>query len=57
MRKLGHTGSLPVPWIYSVRDIARSWGVPPWVVTGETPDEDTVSRWLIREQLFRSMEG
>lgn len=56
MRK--QTGSrLPVPWLYSVRSIARSWGVPPWVVTGEDPTPDTVSRWLVREQLFLGMEG
>lgn len=56
LRKLGRDGG-SVPWLYAVRAIARSWGVPPWVVTGEDPTPDTVSRWLMREQLFLGMEG
>jgi hypothetical protein len=43
--------------LYSARLIARSWGVPPWVVTGEDPDPDTVARWLVRERIFLNMEG
>ena len=58
LRKLGSTSPGPVPFLYSARSIARSWGVPPWVVTGEDPaDPDTVSRWLVRERLFLNMEG
>lgn len=57
LSRLGSKARPPVPWLYAIRNIARSWGVPPWVVAGETPDEDTVARWLIREQLFLSMEG
>lgn len=41
----------------SVRDVARSWGVPPWEVEapGVPPDEATVSRWFHRERALRSL--
>lgn len=57
LRKLGSKQALSVPFLYSARLIARSWGVPPWVVTGEDPDPDTVARWLVRERIFLNMEG
>ena len=43
-------------WV-SVRDVARSWGVPPWEVEapGVPPDEATVSRWFHRERALRSL--
>jgi hypothetical protein len=30
---------LPVPWAYVRREIAREWGVPPWVVDASPQGE------------------
>lgn len=48
---------MSVPLIYSLRAIARSWGVPPWVVAGEAPTEENVARWVTRELVFRKLEA
>ncbi len=47
---------MPIPYLYTVRQTARSWGVPPWVVMGEEPTPECVSLWARRERIFRSME-
>lgn len=41
----------------SVRNVARSWGVPPWQVEhpDRPPDEAEVSRWFHREQVLRGL--
>ena len=39
-----------MPWVYIRREIARQWGVPPWVVD-EHPDEAEV------ELRIRAIEG
>ena len=44
----------PVPLLYTVRLTARSWGVPPWVVTGEEPTPEVVALWARRERIFRT---
>ena len=56
LRKLGG-GSAPVPLVYAVRQVAQSWGVPPWEVTGEEPTREVRSRWTTRELIFLRMEG
>lgn len=33
------TAGMRVPWVYVRREIARSWGVPPWVVDEAPHDE------------------
>jgi hypothetical protein len=43
-------------WMRVVR-LARSWGVPPWSITNETPTEDVVARWVRRGLLMQSMDG
>jgi hypothetical protein len=48
---------MAVPLSYSIRSIARSWGVPPWEVTAEEPTPANRSRWYWRERIFTSMEG
>lgn len=57
LAKLGSKAPGPVPFVYSLRNIANRWGVPPWVVTGEEPTAAAVSRWIWRERIFSSMEG
>lgn len=47
---------MSVPFDYHVRRIARQWGVPPWVVTGEEPTLATVSRWVTRELVYQRFE-
>lgn len=46
---------MSVPYIYSLYRVALSWGVPPWVVTGEQPTADTVSRWVTRALIFQDI--
>ena len=48
---------MSVPLDYTLRSIAQSWGVPPWVVAGEEPTPETVSRWVRRELVYRRLEG
>ncbi len=38
--------------LVTIRNIARSWGVAPWIVAGEQPTEAVVSRWATREMVF-----
>jgi butyrate kinase len=40
-----------VPWVYVRREIARSWGVPPWVVDAAPADE------VLLEIRIRGVEG
>jgi hypothetical protein len=39
----------------SLRDTARAWGVPPWVITGEAPTREVVSRWVRIERFCTSL--
>lgn len=39
---------MKVPWVYVRRLVARSWGVPPWVVD-DAPIEETLLELKILE--------
>lgn len=43
--------------VYTLRNIAHSWGVPPWVVAGQEPTPAVVALWVRRERIFQNMEG
>lgn len=47
--------AVPVPSSVTLRAIARSWGVPPWALSGREPTDDERRRWLVREMLFRRL--
>lgn len=39
----------------TLRNIAKSWGVPPWALAGREPTDDERRRWLVREMILRRM--
>jgi len=37
-----------------MRNVARSWGIPPWSLSSSAdPSDDDRRRWLVREMFFR----
>jgi hypothetical protein len=45
----------PLPLSFQVMDIARSWGIPPWAVSTDTPTDDVRRRWLVLTMIRNRM--
>lgn len=57
MARLGHDAPGPVPFDLAIIRLASSWGIPPWVITGEEATPDVVSLWAHRGLIFQRIEG